>query len=448
MFIIFVSALNILVIILFYLIIFLLINKWRFFRNSGISSKKLHLIFAIKFGVGLFLTWIYSKHYPIRSEADIFKYFDDSEILFSALKEHPSDFFKMLFGIGNDNQYFFDNYYIEMNNWDRQFDSHLYNDSHTIIRINAVIRIISFGVFHVHTLFFCFFSMIGLTAIHRVIKKHFKEKGNALLICLFLLPSVLFWSSGVLKEAILLMGMGLLLFSLDKIIYLKRNIFYLLLLLCTLLVLLYIKFYVLIVLSPVLLAWIINQYWSIKKKYITYIFIITLGSITLFNIEKITPQYDFKEILVRKQQDFKGLANHMNSGSQFELTDIEQNFLSIIKVTPEAITNCFIRPLPSKSTGIIQWFAITENLFILLMLFFAAVGLIKNKSIPVESSNLFLFGIALTLLLFTIIGLTTPVAGALVRYKVPALPFLTASLLLLIDLNPIIKRIPFLKILR
>jgi len=290
--------------------------------------------------------------------------------------------------------------------------------------------------------------MIGLTAIYRVVQLYFTRKKNALILCLFLLPSVLFWSSGVLKESILFLGIGLLLYATDNLLLKKKGVLHLALVFVTLFLLLYVKFYVLIVLSPVFIAWFINRYWKIKKVPVSYLALILLGSLALFNSEKINPQYNFKKILVRKQQDFKGLADHMKSGSQFELSSLEQNFTSIISAVPEALLNCFIRPIPSKNGSIFQWSAIAENLFILLLIFLAVAGRLKNRGVPQESKNLFWLGITFSILLFTIIGLTTPVAGALVRYKVPALPFLSMSLLLLVDFDGIIKRIPILKILQ
>jgi hypothetical protein len=44
-------------------------------------------------------------------------------------------------------------------------------------------------------------------------------------------------------------------------------------------------------------------------------------------------------------------------------------------------------------------------------------------------------------LLFSIIGITTPVAGDLVRYKVPALPFLLGGMLLLLQNNRFLQSI-------
>lgn len=47
--------------------------------------------------------------------------------------------------------------------------------------------------------------------------------------------------------------------------------------------------------------------------------------------------------------------------------------------------------------------------------------------------------------MFILTGLITPVMGAIVRYKVPALPFLMILLIQLIDKEKMIQKFPFLK---
>jgi len=49
------------------------------------------------------------------------------------------------------------------------------------------------------------------------------------------------------------------------------------------------------------------------------------------------------------------------------------------------------------------------------------------------------------LILFILTGIATPVMGAIVRYKVPALPFLLIVFLLIIDKDKLLKKIAFLK---
>jgi hypothetical protein len=140
------------------------------------------------------------------------------------------------------------------------------------------------------------------------------------------------------------------------------------------------------------------------------------------------------QILERKQSDFKRLAEWQNAGSEFELTSIEPSVLGIAKVIPEGLANCFIRPLPWDAKGAIYYPAILENM-ILLMLLIGIILALFNKELYAfdEAKNLLWFCFVFTLLLFIIIGITTPVAGALVRYKVPALPFLIVGCLYLLQ---------------
>ncbi|MFA5195559.1 MAG: hypothetical protein WC401_07155, partial [Bacteroidales bacterium] len=107
---------------------------------EGIKAYWLIVVFLIKLAAGVGMYFLYTYYYTDRATADIFKYFDDSKIMYDALWNKPIDFFKMLFSIQNDTPYF-NNYYHQMNNWFRVFESNIYNDSHTIIRLNAVLRI-------------------------------------------------------------------------------------------------------------------------------------------------------------------------------------------------------------------------------------------------------------------------------------------------------------------
>ncbi|MCC6690138.1 MAG: hypothetical protein IT235_01270, partial [Bacteroidia bacterium] len=155
----------------------------------------------MKIAAGTCMWYIYAYHYSDRSTADIFKYFDDSKVLFDALFTSPPDFFKMLFGISNNTSHFAQ-YYDQMNNWYNKYNSNLYNDSHSIIRINAFMRLFSIGCYHVHTVFISFMTLCGLAGTYHFFNDGLKDKPRVLAIILFLITSVLFWTSGVVKEAV------------------------------------------------------------------------------------------------------------------------------------------------------------------------------------------------------------------------------------------------------
>lgn len=408
-------------------------KKWRFFNTSGIQTRFLYTAFTLKFLASLLLVYIYSNFYTERSEADIFKYFDDSAVIFGALLENPLDFIKLMLGYGTDSDYFFDRYFIHMNNWDRAYDSNVYNDSHTIIKFNAFIRLFSMGVYEVHSLFFCMFSMIGIVAIYKTVQKYFENLKLILQLTLLYLPSFFIWTSGVLKEGILLMAIGLMFYAAHVILENKINKKALFLILLTLFLMMYLKFYVLLAFIPSIVSFTIAHYLP-RKKLLVYSGVVMLFTFAAFNAKYIPPHVDFVKVLERKQQDFKRLAEWQNAGSEFELTSIEPHFWGIVKVVPEGLFNCFTRPLPWKAKSIIYYPAIFENILILMLLIGCLLAVI-NKEVYFKTNalNLLLFCFVFTFLLFTIIGITTPVAGALVRYKVPALPFLTLGLLYLLQ---------------
>jgi len=439
------TALLIIYIILF----FWILKKWRFFRNSGISTNGLWIIFSIKLCAGLFLTWVYSSYYTNRLEADIFKYFDDSEIMYNALYNKPGDFFRMLFSIDNESEYFFNTYYVEMNNWDTVYDTNVYNDSHTIIRGNALIRIFSMGNFYIHTFAFTTLSMIGLTAIYKSFIDFFQNKKGALAIVIFLIPSVLFWSSGALKESILLFGMGIIILSLKNLTTNKLSIKYGLYFIISFALLFYIKFYVLLALIPSIIGYAIIKKFNLKYPFAVYSSVVLVCCLLAFNSEKIPPHFDIVETMVRKQKDFIRLAEVTEPGSRFELTTVEPSFIGIIKVVPEAITNCFIRPLPKKGISTIYLPAIFENIALLFLILLSIVSAIKKKTtLTIESKNMLWFSLVFVILLFAIIGLTTPVSGALVRYKVPALPFLGIIILTFLNTDYLTNKFTYLKFLK
>ena len=219
----FVQILNVIITILFFVLFCWILKKWRFFNTSGIKTRFLYTAFTFKFLASLLLVYIYSNFYTERSEADIFKYFDDSEFFFGALLENPLDFIKLMLGYGTDTDCFFDRYFIHMNNWDRAYESNIYNDNHTVIKFNAFIRLFSFGIYEVHSLFFCMFSMIGTVAIYKTVQKYFENLKLILQLILFFIPSLFIWTSGVLKEGILIMALGIMFYAINIVLENKFN---------------------------------------------------------------------------------------------------------------------------------------------------------------------------------------------------------------------------------
>ena len=239
----------------------------KFFSIDGLSRKAISAIFILKIITGVALYLIYTYYYTDRKSADIFKYFDDGKIIFNTLFVNPIHYLQLIFGINTDAEHL--KQYLNITDfWYKPRDTQVYNDNRTIIRFNAIAMLVSFGYYHVHSVFMNFISLIGLIAIFKTFRPYLADKRKELIAAVFLMPSVLFWGSGVLKEGLLFFALGLLIYNFyilcNNEITLKR-IVWLLLLACLIAMA---KFYILIAIAPALFTYL----W-VKKTNSRYIFL-------------------------------------------------------------------------------------------------------------------------------------------------------------------------------
>src|SRR5438552_3003113 len=89
-----------------YIILFLwIIRRSKFFIIKEIPYKWIAGAFILKILCGIILEFIYTYYYANRREADIFKYFDDSAVLYNAAFINPKHFFQLLFGLNSSADY-------------------------------------------------------------------------------------------------------------------------------------------------------------------------------------------------------------------------------------------------------------------------------------------------------------------------------------------------------
>lgn len=394
------------------------------------------MIFIIKVLCGIILTLIFTYYYNTRSTADIFKYFDDGRIIFNSIYDDPVDYLRMITGIDGDAGHL-KTYYNETIYWHKEHNYNLYNDNRTIIRFNAIIMLFSFGYFHVHNVFMAFLSFIGLTAIFKTFYPHLKEKRTGLLLAVYFIPSVLLWTSGALKEGILLFAFGLLLYNVYKISSGSFSIKYLITIILCVLILLITKFYVLVAAVPGCLS----CFWIIKTKqrraFLKVMTVHIAAVVIALNIHYVFKDYNLLNILSLKQRDFIIMVDGLgNVGSAIDLPELKPELFSLIKNTPQAFYNSFFRPHIFEIHTMMAVPAALENLLILILILLSILFYSKKG---ITSSALFYLSVSFFLILFILAGLITPVLGALVRYKAPALPFLFIILVFITDKNKFLK---------
>ena len=481
-----------------YLALFLfLISKIKFFRIGSIPIKWFQTVFVLKVFSGFLLYLIYTYYYTDRSTADIWKYYDDGMVMYSALREHPVDYFKMLFGVMNDTSHF-QAYYDEMNHWYRPYGSTIANDTHTIIRFNAFIRLFSLGHYNVHGVAANFLGLVGLTGILHFLNQMALSKERWFFAGVFLMPGMMFWASGVLKEPLLLFGLGLFLYGIIRLANDDFSVGRISIICLSLFFLFTVKSYVLIALIPGLLAWQLSL--RISKFHSAIVFAAVYGLLVLavIAVSQIMPSKNPLDRLVQKQYAFYQLAeggtyvktntsdtlyisaqdydllefsddrtkvvlkeeleavywkdakqeiasrqalekgrelgmllDYGRTGSTIETPQLEATFWSVLTASPTALMNAMFRPFPWEIRSPFMVLSGLENILIVLLLILAIAGVFRGTNLL--SSPVFYAAISFAIVILILTGLVTPVLGAIVRYKVPALPFLVCALLALID---------------
>ena len=121
-------------------------------------------------------------------------------------------------------------------------------------------------------------------------------------------------------------------------------------------------------------------------------------------------------------------------GSKIHLTELRPDIFSFVRNAPEALFHSLMRPLPGESFSPFLLLASGENVFLILLIPAALIFRKRKEEIPF---NDIFFCLSFAIVLLLIVGWTTPVMGAIVRYRMPALPFYLTALSLLLDFQKI-----------
>ena len=417
---------------LFYLLLFnLLIVRFSQLRFKNFRPFVTHALFNLKFITGIVIWIIYTFYYKDVQNNDVHKFYSDALILRNVATESPSDFVSIITGHGT-NDPRFDRYYTDMKNWKRNFDEAPFNENQTIIKLNALLMFVSCRVYFVHILFMCFISLVGWVLLTNAILKFAPAANSVLALPVLLLPSVLFWTSGVIKEPLLVLGLGVFVYGLLNYgeITITKNLKGIALIISGAFIILTIKFFVLACLMPALVAFLLfqqkpNRIFVLLK----YAGVYALLLFAAFNISHFIPRLDLQQMLVNKQVHSVKEAEYFKAGSRISIPEISNSAISILQNAPVGIWNTITRPYPWEGKNIMMLASAAENLvilaFILLCLRYADIKSYRHL-------NLLLFLLTCSLSYFALIGICTPVLGNLVRYKAPLIPIFLFAFILLV----------------
>jgi hypothetical protein len=300
-------------------------------------------------------------------------------------------------------------------------------------------RLFSGGHYHVHLVFVCFLALIGIVAATKALAKFHPEYSASFFLLFIIIPSVVFWGSGLMKDSLGVFALGLTLYSLT-IIRGKQDysIKQLGLWFFCMLMLMQTRFQLFLLMCPIGIAWFVATNFEKKRlaKFLATYVLISLATIiswsTFFD-------HGFFEQLSEKRNAFISLAIQENSNSLFSIQQMETGFPNVILEPIAGFINSLTQPSLSSNPNAINRIAAIENLLVLAILLFLIVYSLKNS---LREWSLFLaLCLTLSMSYLAITGMVAPVAGALVRYKANLVPFMIIPLLVTSGLGARINKI-------
>lgn len=463
--------------IILYTIVFLLISYWINKKHlPEVPRTSLPLFFVVKIGYALFFLYVYTYHYgggELTADAGMF--FRESKILNDVFYQSPKAFFQFIFGLNNDIDFI--NQYLEKTTHWNSGERFLPNDSRHVIRVNALLYFISNGEVVIHFIILSFASFMGGVDLYQWLKKKSNLPPILLLLLLTLAPSIAFWGSSIIKEPLMILGVSLFIRGVFDEISIGRKTWRIII--GGILTFAF-KPYVLICLLAALVFYLLFSR-LFRRQWIA---VITFGALSISALLLTNYADKFAYVISNQQEDFINLrdgglylygdeehiyyiyydnrdhfsikdgiailkkpvgAYYMKrnenferfpmqlnevgksypvyltlakTGSKVNVTLIEDNFWQMLINIPEALFNSFLQPIPNKDSTWLQYPAFIENLlyvFAAILTFFMFPKTItKKEKRIIVSLGLFAAFIAM------IVGWTTPVSGAIVRYIVPA----------------------------
>ena len=407
-----------------YLILFAwLITKVKFFTNSGLTTSQLIIIFLLKVMAGIFYGWIGVYYGQMAQMVDTWAYHYESIKENHLLKTDPGEFFSSL--LRNTYEGGYTNFLISKNSWWNDLKANFF------IKIMALFNLFSFGHYYINLIFYSFLTLFGPVAIYRVMQNVFPTRRIAVLLATFLIPSFIYWTSGLHKDGFIFLGFALIAYHLYFGFKEKKFSFYrVTAIFFGFILVLILRNFLILTLIPAIIAWVLAAKLRYKPIAVYSVVYLVTGFI-FFTAKYVHPKFDLPEAVVIKQKEFLSLGG----GSAVAVNELKPTFTSFLQNAPQAFALSTIRPYPSDVHHLLSLAAAME-INILLLLFVVFLFWRKNG---VSLNPFLLFCLFFSFSILMMIGYSVNVLGAIVRYRSIVFPFLIVPMIATIDWTKINK---------
>jgi hypothetical protein len=349
---------------------------------------------------------------------------------------HPLEVIQYLYlGIGEMPAFFFDSYVLY---------SRLDNQEYSMMAsLTMPLSIITFQTYLNAAFLFGLFAYIGQWNIFLIFAKKYPLITKELAyVCLFI-PSIAFWGGGIMKDTVAVGAVGMIVYYANNLFNERKNILSSIFwLLFYSIMLLNLKAYILIALLVSLFIWVVFGYSAkIKQVALRYLlllglstFSIPLGAYFLKELADTTERFKLENLESMAkgfQSTHESMQRNGSVGSGYTLHMDDFSVGSLAKVFPQAINVALFRPYFWEAGSPVMLLSALESFILMIGTIFVLLkGGFWAKLRYIRDPDV-LMALSFSLILAFACGITAFNFGALVRFRIPLLPFYGIALLIL-----------------
>ena len=424
--------------LLYALIILLIINVTK--PSKSLSSTTFFIpFFSLKIIFALLFVLIHCYYYR---GGDTFLYFAGGELFIEQIKNNPTNIFSILFSSHAEliNLPYSDNYSVI--NYIKSPD----------VLFMSIILLITGNNYLTASIIYTVITAIGIWKLYITMCKLYPSLYKLFALGILFYPSLGIWGSGILKDPLTLCSIGFIFHATYSLINAKKIINPIFLILISIYVCFILKPYILYVFVPIILLWSQSQLSNkLKKPFfkftITPMILILFGFGGFYAINSISTgagKYSLDSVrsVAEGFQSWHTYLAETRDQSGYNLGEVNFTPLGVFKKAPEAFFVAYFRPFLIVDTrNIATLFEAIQNFVLLTITIYiiAKVGILKSFKLIFLNNNLRAFMLFAVIFGITV-GITSYNFGALSRYKIPSLPFFTASLAILYKIGYLDKK--------
>lgn len=384
---------------------------WLVFSKSGTTYPRvfwLSLLFKLAMGAALGLVYLY--YY---SANDTWLFFKDANALAQFGKTDFICYLRFLF-TDEAPHHLFDEL---VNSQERSL---------FLIKIMSVFSWIGGQNYWISAGWFSLISFLSSWYLFSIITRLFENSWLAASIAFLFFPSIIFWSSGLVKETLALSAIYFVSGLFLKFIFKERVTAYeWMLAFYGFWVAWNLKYYWTALFGAVLFTYLLIYLLSVrmalfqKHRVVAWviIFVSLCGGVSLLH-----PNFHlnrFLEVLITNHNDFIRISD---DDGLIHFYNLHSSWGSVILNAPWALFSGLLRPFVWEASGMMAMFASMENLLITILLL---TSLTRMSTFVAGQHRLLLLSVCIYIALLCIfLALSTPNLGTLSRYRIGFLPFL------------------------